>query len=343
EKFWIKHQPLLLAKGYQLRPRYRQGLDPPSFRVVCPKFHQRENVLDAIRISDGCKVVLRKILTWTPELDIVRYLNNPDLLESPQNRTVRLLDVITLPDSEVMLVVIPFLRLFDSPVFRHLQEVVECMRQYFEGLQFMHSHRIAHRDACKYNMMMDATNVIPHDFHFTFDGTVNGSFASRTRWRDRCSVAPVKYYFIDFGLSDYYEEGLELARDVGILGQDKTVPELSDTLPYNPFQVDIYQLGNVFIDLSKKHPSISPHFGALLEAMTRVDPNERPTAAHVVTMFEDACSHISAKELEAVMDNIPQSPYYSGESDLEHELTSDSDSDSDIFEDACSQISSDRA
>ncbi|KAJ7051162.1 hypothetical protein C8F01DRAFT_646956 [Mycena amicta] len=187
EKFWIEHQPLLLAKGYQLRPRYRQGWIPSwmlpgsSFdpaRVNYADFEDtisdpRENVLDAIRLSDGCKVVLRKILTWTPELNIVRYLNNPDLLESPQNRTVRLLDVITLPDSEVMLLVIPFLRLFTTPVFRHLQEVVECMRQYFEGLQFIHSHRIAPRDACKYNMMMDATNMIPRGSHFTFHRTMN--------------------------------------------------------------------------------------------------------------------------------------------------------------------------
>ena len=56
----------------------------------------------------------------------------------------------------------------------------------------------------------------------------------------------MRYYFIDFGLSTDYPEGIDNASDVGIYGQNKTVPELSDTVPYNPFKVDIYQLGSAF-------------------------------------------------------------------------------------------------
>ncbi|KAF7301144.1 Protein kinase domain-containing protein [Mycena indigotica] len=340
EKWWIQYQPFLLTRGYQLRPRYQRDWVPSwtlpdsGFDPERENYHEfedgiremRKNVLDAVRLSDRNKVVLRRVITASPELSILEYLNTR---QHPHNRTVPLLDVIPLPDDDsTLIIVIPFLQQFDVPVFRHLREVVECMRQYFQGLQFMHFHRITHRDVCALNMMMDATKVQPFGFHFRFSKTIDGNLEHPSGWRDRCLVAPVDYYFIDFGLSSFHEEGADQARDVAAVGQDKTVPELSDDEPYNPFKVDIYQLGNVFLKQSRRHPTLSPYFGSLLQSMTALDPAARPSAAQLLTAFEDLCSRIPENELDKKMPNIPQSPYYSGESDSDYELVTDSESES---------------
>lgn len=100
------------------------------------------------------------------------------------------------------------------------------------------------RDACYFNLMMDPSKVIPKGFRFSKPHTRDG--LKRLVWRERWSVRPIKYYFIDFGLSEQYPFGLKNIRDYGIFGQDRTVPEMSVTIPYDPFKADVYQLGNVF-------------------------------------------------------------------------------------------------
>ena len=61
----------------------------------------------------------------------------------------------------------------------------------------------------------------------------------------RCSVA-VTYYFVDFGISTLFAEDDTNRLVTGIDGLDEQVPELSDDIPYDPFKVDIFILGNMF-------------------------------------------------------------------------------------------------
>ena len=56
---------------------------------------------------------------------------------------------------------------------------------------------------------------------------------------------PVRYYYIDFGLSIRFSEG-EPPLVVGDVGRDAEVPELSSTVPYDGYKADIYALGNFF-------------------------------------------------------------------------------------------------
>lgn len=94
--------------------------------------------------------------------------------------------------------------------------------------------------------MMDGTQLFPRGFHPqrpSFAVDASGSATVRRRYQ----VPFPRYYIIDFGLSTWFKEGHEGPRLVtGIDGQDKTVPELSDTVPYDPFKVDICTLGNLF-------------------------------------------------------------------------------------------------
>ncbi|KAJ6577113.1 hypothetical protein B0H10DRAFT_2101664 [Mycena sp. CBHHK59/15] len=180
-----------------------------------------------------------------------------------------------------------------------------------QSLKFMHAHNLARRDACRGNMimMMDSIRAIPNGYHFSAPWS-DGGYGFGVHWQARASVSPVDYYSIDFGLSDYCPEGPEGTLSLGIFGQDKTVPELSDTVPC----VDIYQLGNGFVDLIKvrivlfigyfavtpttdqKYTSMA-HFESLAASLTRLNPDERPSAYEALTSFETICSAISSPDL----------------------------------------------
>ncbi|KAJ7652060.1 hypothetical protein DFH06DRAFT_995816 [Mycena polygramma] len=365
EQFWIDHQQFLFSRGYLLRPRFRPGwvpswtlpgsnFDPKGWNIRdfedCARggdfslfrCFPRRNVLDAIRVSDGVKVVLKRVQTRTPEIGLGVYLNSPELLQHSHNRTYRLLDITPLSDDDSFAsIVMPFLREFGTHIFRQLQEVVEAMRQFLQVIQI--ESLKCRRDACAGNMVMDATRVIPGGYHFSKPWTENG-VEFGIYWRARSFVSPVEYYFIDFGLSDYCPDGPETTRDIGVFGQDKTDPELSDTVAYNPFKVDIYQLGNAFADLvkvvnqscfllclpnrSQKYPGMHAHFGSFVTSMTRRDPDERPSASQALDDFDDLCSNLTAADLTSRLHLRPRvgTEFLSGEEDSDYELVSGSES-----------------
>ncbi len=90
--------------------------------------------------------------------------------------------------------------------------------------------------------MMDASSLFPKGHH-----PVRLSFLPDTR-----TLAPqvsrkkghVKYYYVDFGISVHLEtDSPKLV--TGGYGRDQDVPELSFHVPYDPFKVDIFILGNM--------------------------------------------------------------------------------------------------
>lgn len=92
--------------------------------------------------------------------------------------------------------------------------------------------------------MFDAQQMYPKGFHATLidsklDISAPAPFISRT------AAGGVRYYFTDFGISSHFADG-KRSRVTGNRCQDKTVPELSDIYPYDPFPVDIYTLGNLY-------------------------------------------------------------------------------------------------
>lgn len=93
------------------------------------------------------------------------------------------------------------------------------------------------------NIMMDAHAMFPRGFHpivpsATKDYQGSAKFHSRT-------ARPPKYYLIDFGLSRKYDPEDGAPSELPIFGGDKSVPEHQNvTGPLNPFQTDIYYLGN---------------------------------------------------------------------------------------------------
>ncbi|KAF5384137.1 hypothetical protein D9615_003086 [Tricholomella constricta] len=188
------------------------------------------------------------------------------------NHTVPILDILMLPDDDThALLIMPQLIGFNQVPFRRLGEVTDALHQYFEGLEFLHEHNIAHRDACYFNLMMDGSKVVPRGVHFIESDTHDG-LVRRLEWNDRTSVGPVPYYIIDFGLSVMYAKGRK-RQSRGPYGQDRTVPEQKHEEPHDPFKVDIYQLGRVIFKMIQ-YDGLEPLLD-IATAMTRQDPEHR--------------------------------------------------------------------
>lgn len=101
--------------------------------------------------------------------------------------------------------------------------------------------------------MIDPTRLLPRGFHPWVPGAPpegRRDMHEKFKWNSRWSVRPNRYFVIDFGMSQQYaqREGVLV---LGVLGQDRTVPEMSNTLPYDPFPMDVYQFGSMLLRIYK--------------------------------------------------------------------------------------------
>ncbi|KAF9479777.1 hypothetical protein BDN70DRAFT_787482, partial [Pholiota conissans] len=78
-----------------------------------------------------------------------------------------------------------------------------------------------------------------------------------------------------------------------IIGQVRNIPEMSETVPYDPFKVDVYQLGKASQGLIDQHGGVE-FLEPLCEAMTRADPEKRPTETEACQLLETMLSFTEA-------------------------------------------------
>ncbi|TRM61133.1 kinase-like domain-containing protein [Schizophyllum amplum] len=306
EKPWVKLYHFLMYRGYRLRPRYDPEYVPTLVRKkrICHEawYHEPEDeidipvpgVLDAVRLADGTKVVLRKAATWRDEVPILQKLKH--LQEDTRNHIVPILDTILLPDTdEHVLLVMPFLREYYDPPFSCPAQVIHALSQFLETLEFLHEQNIAHRDFCRRNLMMNSDELVPGGFHFAAawcDPTGRPGLVVR----DRGEVPPVQYFVIDFGLSSCLPSRTSLV--TGRFGQDKTVPELSWDVPYNPFKVDIYQLGQVILQDMVNVYSDLEFLRPLAAVMTHANPSYRPDIDEAIAVFQKTVEELPGSVLQ---------------------------------------------
>jgi len=91
---------------------------------------------------------------------------------------------------------------------------------------------------------MDAEAMYPEGFH-PVNYMYKRDYSGWATYLPR-SVAGVRYYFADFGISVYIPEVEPHKSAVGALGRDRQPPELSERVPYDPFKLDIFIIGNMF-------------------------------------------------------------------------------------------------
>ncbi|KAF8217719.1 hypothetical protein K438DRAFT_2006766, partial [Mycena galopus ATCC 62051] len=310
EAKWVEIQPFLLSAGYKLRSRY----DPnwvPSWWSHNWRELQGENkgsqpedaheiwdwdVIDAIRIEDEKKVVMKWLAANSSEVRCIRYLSNISISD-PRNRTIPVLQILPLPNDIDVLVIMPYGRRFNHPAFHCRGEFAEAMRQFLEGLTFMHEHNVCHFDIAPQNLMMDESRVVPRGSHFCYPKTHNG-YGGYFEWENRCSVGPVDYYYIDFGLSMHYPKGRDTALTTGTLRNFRTIPELSETVPYNPFKVDVFQLGLTMANVIKEYPDLRI-FSPVANRMMSTNPSDRPEPAQSLQEFNSIVARFSPKKLRS--------------------------------------------
>ncbi|EIM91026.1 uncharacterized protein STEHIDRAFT_72737 [Stereum hirsutum FP-91666 SS1] len=299
---WRDRQLFLQSRGYMLRPRLRPGWQP-SWRIpgnttpigLCEDsccLSGRKPCVDATRISDGELVFIKRVKTDDDESRIALYLSDNTFRQDTQNHCVPIIDYFEdSDDPSISYLVMPFLSSIDGPPFETVGDVVEFCDQILEGFVFLHERGVAHRDCASNNLMMDASRMYPkghHPLHESFLPSFEDWAPIIAR-----SAAHVKYYFVDFGISSSFspsdtEPKLVLGED----GIDQEVSELSDTVPYDPFKVDVFIMGNVFrrnfYDVFSNVGFLKP----LFEPMIRADPSSRLPAEQALALWKEIRPHI---------------------------------------------------
>ncbi|KAJ8502134.1 hypothetical protein ONZ51_g223 [Trametes cubensis] len=301
---WAERQPFFAEHGYMLRPRYRADWTPsweldPTINILSAEDHlrilpTRLNLMDARRISDNKLVLIKKVRSGSAEVQIASALYSKPLRSNPRNHCVPVLDVLRDPQDEAWsYLVMPFLRDIDDPPFESVDNILDCCEQLLEGLAFIHEQGVAHRDCAYRNLMMDADALFPQGFHPMSDMCLPDQISTPTLVLSRRDT-PVKYYFVDFGISTQFGPNDTNRLVTGLDGLDQEVPELSDDVPYDPFKVDIFILGNVFSRLFYEKYSNLDVLSPLLHEMLNPNPAERPSAAEALQKFQDIRQGVSA-------------------------------------------------
>ncbi|KAJ7130730.1 kinase-like domain-containing protein [Mycena crocata] len=324
ERFWRDYQPWLLKRGYRLRARYQ-----PDWVASWKSFKEEtfaedslrirySKLIDAVRISDGALVVLKRSdPTEDPdEVDIAQFLTTGPRATDPRNHCVPIYETFPVPDlNDAVIIVMPLLYDLESPRFDTVGEAIECFRQIFEGVQFIHENNVAHGDCKSDSFMVDSKALFrglsdqPHPWFPTRRRDYQGpprTATTRTR-------SPVKYFIIDYNLSRRYE-GPEPHLESPGWGGDKTVPEWRSRELCDPFPVDVYCLGNTIREVFTQGWDLDPgkkgfdFMKSLVNDMCAEDPKARPNMPEVVARFEKIRLGLSERKLRSRIASLDENP-----------------------------------
>ncbi|PSS05541.1 hypothetical protein PHLCEN_2v3743 [Hermanssonia centrifuga] len=308
ENLWRDRAQYLESRGYTLRKRYRDNWIPPAGTLrnaaLCDYsigmgngtvLGNYEYVMDATRTSDGTLVFLKAVRRTSRDYEIGLYLSGDHLKHHPYNHCNLILDVLPDPlDDTNVLLVTPYLRPYNNPELSSIGEAVDLIKQTLQGLLFMHEAGIAHRDCTGKNIVMDASSLYPQGHHpVRINRALDGvQPAVQTRRHE----TGVKYYFANFGMSTHFQHG-DSPLVLGSFGGDHDAPELSDTIPYDAFKLDMFILGSFFYkELFDRYHGLKD-LEPLAYEMTRHVPSSRPDALAACNLFDELLANISESKL----------------------------------------------
>ncbi|KAJ7176879.1 hypothetical protein C8R46DRAFT_1246005 [Mycena filopes] len=288
----FERRTFLLSAGYQLprpkfHPDFASKLEDLSDQELDEHIalHPRPTIMDAQRLSDGKDVILKVISTKTHphELDVAQFFSAQPLADNPRNHCIPVLQVLQDPDDvDNTILVMPLFQRFDLPIFETVGEVIDCFRQLFQGIEFMHENFVAHRIQ---------QSSIPTAFI-----------------RRKPGGAEIIADWLILSLAPSAGRDGPPLKDV-ILGGDRTPPEHIQTA-CNPFPTDIYFLGNLlkqeFVYSQAPYASLyAPRtvhrplrfLKPLVKDMMLKDPSMRPTIGEVTQRFDRLCHGLSGWHL----------------------------------------------
>ncbi|KAJ7797156.1 kinase-like domain-containing protein [Mycena olivaceomarginata] len=308
EAFWINNRELIAQAGYQLHPKYDPAWQPQSEEERYEAMHgelSRYTLATATRLSDDATVMLKRVEQDSRELSISTLFSNPPHESNPRNHCVRVYEVLQMSDPTVKILVMPLLRQFDTPYFETVGEAIECFRQIFEGVQYMHEHHVAHRDCTKGNIMMDGDQMYPHGYHPAFPNMRKDFRRVIYPSATRTMVWP-RYFLIDFETSQSYDPRAGIPYEKKSGAGDKTAPEHRTGEFFNPFPTDVYYLGSLlrryFIECTEYECPKRRGLRFLLplvDDMVKIDPTERPTMDEVVLRYHELTKGVKPRHLRS--------------------------------------------
>ncbi|KZV90524.1 hypothetical protein EXIGLDRAFT_720299 [Exidia glandulosa HHB12029] len=308
-----------------VNPRRPEEFSQPGFThtlaTVCPG-----------RTSDGRDVVIRIVSIGDEGLNhrvALERLSTGNVASLIGNHTVPVLQWLELEN--VTFAVQPLLSPSDPLsmyAYEDVEDLLKTMVQMLEGVAFCHSKLVAHFDLWDGNFLSN------------YNGDPGPAWIA-THDRDKPvppfrSTFPFKIYIIDFETCVHFDEesdpstrfvtGLPPTMQNGVYRRLR-YPELSSDTPYDPFLVDVWQLGTRFKCLLMGYSELAPDedddapleggesaedeedpeglrsipaaIVALVDRMIEVDPAKRPTAAVALAELRNIMAKLSKDELKA--------------------------------------------
>jgi len=311
EQEWAALQPFLKSRGYMLRRRYQPGFNPAKHKDPFDEtWFVPDNypVLDAVRSSDRAPVVMKLVQTRTSEL--TAHLRIQSLKDS-RKHTVPIYDIIPFPDTDTtLIIVLPSLRRISLPAFTSFYEFLECVSQLLEGLDFLHSNRVAHKDVDRRNIHMDCTRMFPKGWHFVNslyyhpgDTLKSKAVVRIAPWIPRCLALP-NYLYLDFGRTICFGPD-EPCLQFGKYGT-AFPPEMHANSVIDPYKVDVYCLGiaiqmlleNEYAD---QYAELRKLLAPLVDGMLTEDPEKRPSARQALDKFRLLVRSLSDSQLRKTL------------------------------------------
>jgi len=295
---WSTLEGFFKTRGYNFRPRLREGWTPSWHTTGKSPLHSEDgevlptHLVDAYT-NDGKFVCIKRVGRNDEESCIAQMLSTKELRADPRNHCVPIIEVIEDPNNPaVSYMVMPLLRNADFPPFQYVKEIMDFVDQVLEGLAFIHEKGIAHRDCVMHNFLMDADAMYPEGFH-PVKQMYKRDYSGWATYIPR-SVAGVRYYFADFGISTHLPEENPQKLVTGVKGRDQQPPELSETVPYDPFKLDIFIIGNMLRQEFCDNLSNVEFLRSLAQWMTHTDPEQRPTANEALRQWLETRETVSA-------------------------------------------------
>ncbi|KAG2004777.1 other/AgaK1 protein kinase, variant 2 [Coprinopsis cinerea AmutBmut pab1-1] len=306
-KRWSDLAPFFASHNYYLYERtighrtYPSSTGPTRFQGVAeppfarPKFKNDEDLeftdiqgcrVWAARDGAGREVVIKLVAAqWeeSDELKIYRRINTAEARADPRNRTLPVLDYIHY--NGLVFVVTPRWGpiMVGAPPFTKVEQVLSMVEQYFEGLAFLHEHRIAHRDITSGNMVMNVLYYL---------------YRNRDTFEDPTESSTVRYAFIDFEASAILPletdiEKVEMTRDMRTGARNARLKRGES----NPFKDDVAILGNILQRWNRVIEDVVPEIGPFFDNLVKDGCTNPPTAAVALKNLQDIKSRLNHDQL----------------------------------------------
>ncbi|KAI0647603.1 kinase-like domain-containing protein [Trametes meyenii] len=243
---------------------------PPSLATAEKR---RNNALNRpARSADGRDVVIRVVCVASQgqsHLQVLQYLSRGLCSQATPNHSIPLFELFEFED--IIFGVFPrigttMLDAYDSWPENSVGDIIDMIMQCLEGLGYMHSIGVAHRDAFKDNFLVE--------------------WFPESMAEHQLTISRPRVYLNDFETAVYFPQDVPAHERICVglplspsFPSEKRysrtrAPELSSDQPYDPFKLDVWQFGFSLRNLRTTIPEIDSVLGSMLEE----DPRSRISA-----------------------------------------------------------------